>query len=86
MIIEWFIKFIFDIIDFVLSWLPTADEWSVPDLGPLFGLLHSADIASSGFVSESFAVATILLSLNLILFMFGLLRQLWRFVPFIGGG
>lgn len=86
MIVEWFVQFILGIVSAVLDWLPETPDTELPDLGPLLGLLHASDVASAGFVSESFAVIGLLLTVNGTLFLFALLRQVWRFLPVIGGG
>lgn len=86
MITEWFVQFLLGVVDFFLGWLPESDSLSLPDFGPLFGLLQSADFATAGFISETFAVIAVLLTVNLALFLFATIRQVWRFVPIIGGG
>lgn len=84
MIVEWFVKFITGIIDLLLSWLPAGDALALPDLGPLFGVFRSIDAVVP--VQPWFDAVVVLLTVNGLLFAFALIRQLWRFVPIIGGG
>lgn len=83
MIVEWLVSLVLGQISSLLALLPTADRLTF-DLGPAFGVMRTfnaiipVDAAFSAFA----AVATVLG----VLFVLGLIRQVWRFVPIIGGG
>lgn len=86
MIVEWFVKFITGVVSLLLAWLPTGSTLALPNFAPAFGVMRSLDAATAGVVGETFTVIALLLTVNVMLFSFGLIRQLWRFVPIIGGG
>lgn len=85
MILEWFFSMILGLLTALASLLPATDDLVIPDLGPLFGMMRSLDAATSGVITETFTVATVLLSILVLLFMYGIIRQVISHLPFVGG-
>jgi len=66
----------------LLGLLPFG-SWSF-DLSPAFGIMESLDawLPMHEALTASAAAAGVIAAV----FAFGLLRQVWKFVPFVGGG
>lgn len=84
MIVEWFVDFIMGVVTWLLDWLPEADAIAVPDLTPLYGAMRAFDVVVP--IQPWFDVLIVIGVVLSIAFLFAVIRQVWKFVPFIGGG
>jgi len=83
-LVEWFVGFVLSVVGGMLDWLPASDEIEMPDLGPIFGIMRTFDAVIP--VQPWFDVLAVLGVVLSVVFMFALIRQVWKFVPIIGGG
>lgn len=96
MIVEWFVQFVRNVYNFATGWIDACTTFvnavcqseipPMPELDTLMSWMATLDYASGGVVGSSLGAIGVYLCILLILFAFGLIRQVWRFVPFIGGG
>jgi hypothetical protein len=85
MIVEWFVDFVLGLVRGLLDLLPEVGSGlGLPDLSPALDVIGSMNALLP--MDALFAALAVLLSVEAGLFLFGLLRQVWRFVPFVGGG
>ena len=85
MITEFFVGFAIGLLDFVVGWLPDETAVAFPDLGPLFGAMHTLDYATGGFVSASFDAFVVVLGVMFVLFLYAVIRQVFSHAPLVGG-
>lgn len=94
MIVEWFVGFMRGLWDGFVEWMNNCTETveaicgtpELPDISPFFAWLATLDFASAGVVGETFTAIGVFLCVFLLLFLFALIRQLWKTIPLIGGG
>ncbi len=84
MIAEWFVGMVLGlVVTLAQAVLPTVTPPTF-DIAPAIGLAKSLDAGLP--VSEAITGIGVLLAVLLATWGFALLRQVWRFVPVIGGG
>jgi hypothetical protein len=83
-ITEWFIQAVLALVSVPLAVLPVLSPAPTFDVSAAFSgaMAFNAGVP----VTEMVAGIGILLAAASASFLFGVVRQVWRFVPFIGGG
>lgn len=83
MLIEAFVKFVFDLLRWVLSLIPDV---AIPsfDFSPAVGLMQQLNTALP--VTETLAAVSFFITVIGALFAFQVIRAVLRHVPWVGGG
>lgn len=83
MIVNAIVGFATSAVSGVLGFLP-AGTGTTFNLAPAFGIMLTLD--SFVPLHEALAGVAVCAALYVAVFSFGLVRQVWRFIPIIGGG